>query len=673
MDVAQMLISAVMPGAALPNSSETSAGDLTPSPLFREMFAKVAMTAGLPGKTAGEISGLQQAGNGQIPSGDQLLMARKGAVLSTQVPMTSGNGAQSEKSDSVMSGLPEGKAGILLARAMAQQQTIGTNARILDQRGLSLPKGGENRRGPKSELSEGQLETELLSGSEILPSTDIPTREKPAKVSEMTDAKREIPQAENTDEAVVPVLLASQAGLIDEQLTVPVAQVTPRALAVGMPEAAPRPATAEAVTMSVRTAGESVRELLPAVQDGTERQLQPQPAGADGKPEVFVKNAGFALNSTEEKVISPMQSEITGTNAVPEKTQNSSPAATAIFHAQPDLSGDLKSAGLSVAVSSSDRKAAVDVVDGGDQVVDKKESVHVVRNENGPAMKEAQQDTKFAGKGETVMRELPSGVTVLNPAQTVRMGRPAMAADALPSTVEGAERGRITLPEGETREEHGRDLAVTGENEKNLQQKEAFSAQNNSNMGHNSEGKSGNHNLSQKVVSSGSFDAVSKGDLGPLSEVPREHETSALHENILSQVREKLVSQDLSGTVSKISLKLNPHELGELQIHVRLEDQKMKVDITAQNPLVKEALLQNLDQLKDTLMRQNISMERFNVSTGDGQGQAFNQSFREGRQSAYQTPETFSYPLSGYYQEGTQVRQAAFADSRENSLIDMRF
>jgi len=159
----------------------------------------------------------------------------------------------------------------------------------------------------------------------------------------------------------------------------------------------------------------------------------------------------------------------------------------------------------------------------------------------------------------------------------------------------------------------------------------------------------------------------------PLSEVPRESEVSALHENIVSQVREKLLNQDPTGTVSKITLKLNPHELGELQINVRLENQKMTVDITAQNQVVKEALLQNIDQLKETLLRQNISMERFNVSTGDGGGQAFQQSFREGRQTEYQTPGTFSYPVSGYYQEDSQLSQAAFGDARENSLVDMRF
>jgi flagellar hook-length control protein FliK len=49
-----------------------------------------------------------------------------------------------------------------------------------------------------------------------------------------------------------------------------------------------------------------------------------------------------------------------------------------------------------------------------------------------------------------------------------------------------------------------------------------------------------------------------------------------------------------------------------------------------ENHSVKEALMQNLDTLKETLSRQNISMERFNVSTDLRQG--FHQGTRDERQ-----------------------------------------
>jgi len=158
-----------------------------------------------------------------------------------------------------------------------------------------------------------------------------------------------------------------------------------------------------------------------------------------------------------------------------------------------------------------------------------------------------------------------------------------------------------------------------------------------------------------------------------LSEVSPEKDLSALRENVLSQVRDKLTNQEPVGNAGKISLKLNPHELGELQITIRLEDQKMNVDISAQNSLVKEALLQNIDQLKDTLLRQNISMERFTVSTGAGQDQNSNQSFREGRQTEQHGSEGRSQQFSRYYREESPVSQVAYGETGTSSLVDMRF
>ena len=639
-----MSTSTVMPGAAaLPNSSETSSGASTPSPLFREMFAKVAMKGGLPGKTSGVASVKQQSHNSRNTSAEQ--------------------------ADSAMSGVPEGKNGTLLARVMAQQKKAGGTSQNKEHRGLSLHKGRESKGEVKAGLSDGQLETELRSGSEILPVTDVSVREKSVKGSDTSDSKLEIPQAKKADDADVPALVALPAGLISAAMSAPAVQAIPHALATGMTEVKTQSAVTGAVA---KTASDPVREILSALQDESTAQPEPRTAVVEGKPDGLRKNAGLTVDAMKEKVVTLVQPEITGLKAVPDKSEKTVTPGTANSPAQPDMSGDTKTAGLSVPVLSPDLKKAADAAAVVDTEVDKGQ-VTIARNEHGSATKQPQQDPKSAGKGETVMRELPSGVTVLNPAQTVAMGRPAMTAEAAPLAVQGSDRGHSARKDGEARNEKGRELPLTTESEKNLQKKEAFASQNNSNMSHDSEAKGGNQGFSQTVASSGSFDAVSKGDLTPLSDVPREHEVSALHENILSQVREKLVSHDPSGTVSKITLKLNPHELGELQIHVHMEDQKMKVDITAQNPVVKQALLQNIDHLKDTLMRQNISMERFHVSTGGGQGQAFNQSFRDGRQSAYQTPDTFSYPLSGYYQEDTQVSQAAVAESRENSLVDMRF
>jgi hypothetical protein len=100
--------------------------------------------------------------------------------------------------------------------------------------------------------------------------------------------------------------------------------------------------------------------------------------------------------------------------------------------------------------------------------------------------------------------------------------------------------------------------------------------------------------------------------------------------HIHQQVRERLESGDYGISKGNITLKLHPEELGELKINLRMEDQRLKIEIVTENQSVKEALMQNLDTLKDTLSRQNIAMERFNVSTDLRQG--FQHGARDERQ-----------------------------------------
>jgi flagellar hook-length control protein FliK len=99
-------------------------------------------------------------------------------------------------------------------------------------------------------------------------------------------------------------------------------------------------------------------------------------------------------------------------------------------------------------------------------------------------------------------------------------------------------------------------------------------------------------------------------------------------EQIHQQVRDKLESGDYGVNKGSITLKLHPQELGELKINLRMEDQRLKVEIVTENHSVKEALMQNLDTLKETLSRQSITMDRFNVSADVRQG--FQQGSRDG-------------------------------------------
>jgi len=671
MDVAQISISAVMPGAVpLSTPSELPVGASAPSPLFREMFAKAALAAETPGTLPGEGS-VQQAVTNKVVSSGRMQLGGKGAALASQGLALSGDVSLTKHGEPEMTDEPEVTSGNHGNRSLALRQLTEEIARTPGHWELSLDRKRENSAGVKGARAEGQQEAELVTDSEQLLTRDLSARELSAEDSEPGVSKQGLPRQAGVENAELPALETLPTGLGNERLIVPIVQNTVHGFEVGVSAIAAQ-SLPEAASATAQAVVDSVGGTLLAGQDNGTARMEPRPVAAGGVVDALGKNAGSVTGITGKELNSSQQFERAELTVVPAKPNDSISADNRLVSETPGLSAGTATSAGSVTVSSLDVKETADGVLVGNKLTGK-DHFKPVRHENGTAVGQIPQDSKAEGKGESVVRELPSGVTVLNPAQTVTMGRSAISVETPSLAVSASNRGRTSGPDGEARDEKGREIPVTGESEKLVLKQEGFSAQGNSTMSHDSETGGGNHGFSPATGSSGSFDTVIKGRMEPLSEVPQESEVSALHENILSQVREKLLSQDPTGTVSKITLKLNPHELGELQINVRLENQKMTVDITAQNQVVKEALLQNIDQLKDTLLRQNISMERFNVSTGDGGGQAFQQSFREGRQTEYQKPGHFSYPVSGYYQEDSQVSQAAFGDARENSLVDMRF
>ena len=173
---------------------------------------------------------------------------------------------------------------------------------------------------------------------------------------------------------------------------------------------------------------------------------------------------------------------------------------------------------------------------------------------------------------------------------------------------------------------------------------------------------------SVSLAGSGTFETALDGRV---TEGARSTEKPELQENILSQVREKLTSLETAAGKGNITLRLNPRELGDMQISFRMEDSGLSVDVIARNPVVRETLLQNLEQLKETLSQRNISMERFDVMTDNGQTP--NQSFREGRQTAQPRFREFYPTNAGYPGEEPGAVRKVYGDFRESSLVDMRF
>jgi hypothetical protein len=138
-------------------------------------------------------------------------------------------------------------------------------------------------------------------------------------------------------------------------------------------------------------------------------------------------------------------------------------------------------------------------------------------------------------------------------------------------------------------------------------------------------------------------------------------------ERIMEQVREHLANRPVPADNGQISLRLNPEELGQLNIRMRMEEQHLRVEIVAENRAVRDALMQNLDTLRETLSRQNIVMERFAVTTGSGTWQQ--NSFREGRGSDHQR----TARRQQWAEDGDDAVEGirGYLNQRENGLVNV--
>lgn len=72
--------------------------------------------------------------------------------------------------------------------------------------------------------------------------------------------------------------------------------------------------------------------------------------------------------------------------------------------------------------------------------------------------------------------------------------------------------------------------------------------------------------------------------------------------------------EQLSNGGGQVRLRLHPQELGTLQMTLRIEGSQMSAKLEVENSTAKEALLQNLQGLKDRLADQGMQVERFEVT-----------------------------------------------------------
>jgi flagellar hook-length control protein FliK len=141
----------------------------------------------------------------------------------------------------------------------------------------------------------------------------------------------------------------------------------------------------------------------------------------------------------------------------------------------------------------------------------------------------------------------------------------------------------------------------------------------------------------------------------------------ALHQSILSQVKDGALTHDGKGN-GRMSIRLNPDELGELKIQVRMDDNRLKVEVQAENRVVKDLLMSNLDSLKEALSGKNFSMERFSVSTSGG---GFNSPLREERGNSRQHSGNRFARTAGYAAEVEE--RVNYLTAEVSTLLDVRF
>jgi flagellar hook-length control protein FliK len=148
---------------------------------------------------------------------------------------------------------------------------------------------------------------------------------------------------------------------------------------------------------------------------------------------------------------------------------------------------------------------------------------------------------------------------------------------------------------------------------------------------------------------------------------------AVIPEQVARQVSDRIISAEPKGGSEQISLRLSPEHLGNLQMNLKMENQKLHVEIVAEHRSVRDAILQQADTLKETLSRQNIQVDSFDVTTS---GNAMQQQFKDWRQTqdnqhqqpGQQASNRISVAARGFVE--TPVR---YFEKQYNSTIDLRF
>ncbi len=147
-----------------------------------------------------------------------------------------------------------------------------------------------------------------------------------------------------------------------------------------------------------------------------------------------------------------------------------------------------------------------------------------------------------------------------------------------------------------------------------------------------------------------------------------------MSENVFRQVKDVLVNREVKAGNEQITMKLTPEHLGELTLNFKMENQQLRVEIVAANRGVRDALMQQADNLKESLARQNITMESFDVVTSNGQ-RGFEQNDKGWKQLAQQNFMAGS-SAGGYRYRAPEADIAAvpqYGMNKQYTMVDVHY
>jgi len=146
-------------------------------------------------------------------------------------------------------------------------------------------------------------------------------------------------------------------------------------------------------------------------------------------------------------------------------------------------------------------------------------------------------------------------------------------------------------------------------------------------------------------------------------------------EQIMGQVKDHLANREIRSGSEQIVIRLSPENLGELKMNLKMENQRLKVEIVAETTMVRDTLMKHSDSLKETLARQNITMESFDVSTGSNRQGATSQGQADWRELTRQRQYNAWAPNGGYRLDTVPEMplRPVYQASTAHSMVDVHF